>query len=221
MATKTTTKTAAKTTAKETTMTTITMPEKTPNLAGRIALHDEWYAIISTAGIEPDFDEVENCCPDKGVSNLTDDPIEQAFLPYVCAYFGWGNELCTVSQAKDNYGTLKEGAQGWPATWTPKTTKSGPNAGKTSTWCQFVYPKEAFEWASKSGEPEHDERKKLVDAVEKAKKALARAEKALHDYDHPKAKRQTKAQLENKVADLEAVIAALKAAGIELPANVA
>lgn len=197
----TTTKTA-KTTANTTKE--ITMPEKN-NLANRIALHNELFAIINAADVTP-TDDVTNCCPGKDVSNLTDDPVEQEFLRYVCGYFGWEPQLCTESQAKANGGTLKDGAQGWPAAWQAKTTKSGPNAGKTSTWCQYVFPKSAFEW--KDGAPAYDEEKKLRDDVEKAKKALAKAEKALDRYLHPeKYGRQTKAQLEDENAKLRELLA--------------
>ena len=176
MATK---KNAAQTaTTKETTV-TIAMPEKFPNLATRIALHNEWFAIIQAASVEPTFTEVKNCHPNKKVSNLTNDPVEQAFLPYVCAYFGWGDELCTVAQAKECGGTLKDGAQGWPAAWLTTTTQSGPNAGKSSTWCQFIFPKEAYDW--KDGEPKIDEEaiaaKKQASDERRARGRLRRAQK--------------------------------------------
>lgn len=196
---------------KENTM-TITMPEKKyVNLATKIQLHDDWFTIVSAADVTP-TDPIVNCCPDKKPTNLTNDPVELEFLRYVCAYFGWGNELCTKSQAEDNGGTLKEGAQGWPAVWKEQTTK----AGKTSTYCQFVFPKEAFEW--KDGAPAYDEEKKLREAVDKAKKQLAKAEKELDMFLHPekyakKPKQPTKAQLQ---AQNDALMAALKAAGIDL-----
>ena len=175
------------------------------NLANRIALHNELFAVVNAANVTP-ADDVENCCPGKTIANLTDDPVEQEFLRYVCAFFGWEPKLCTESQAKDNGGTLKEGVTGWPAVWTTKTTKTGPNAGKSSTWCQFVYPMTAFEW--KDGAPAYDEEKKLRDDVEKAKKALARAEKALDKYLHPeKYGRQTKSQLEDENAKLRELLA--------------
>ena len=201
----TTTKTATtKTAAKKENAVNIPTIEKN-NLANRIALHNDLFALVNAANVEP-TDDVENCCPGKDIDNLTDDPVEQAFLPYVCAFFGWEPKLCTESQAKANGGTLKDGAQGWPALWATKTTKTGKNAGKSSTWCQFVYPMSAFDW--KSGAPAYDEEKALRDAVEKAKKELERAEKALDKYLHPeKYGRQTKAQLEDENAKLRELLA--------------
>lgn len=159
----TTKKTAAKTTAdnaKETTMTTITMPEnaRKMNLAAKVALHNEWMPIIMAANVTTTFtvDDVKNASPNKGVANITNDPVELEFLPYVAAFFGWEDtEFCYESQAKECGGKLRDGAQGWPICWKPQTTKSGPNAGKTTTFCQFVYPKSAFEWAY--GEPMIDD----------------------------------------------------------------
>lgn len=215
MATTTTKKstTATTTTAKKENAMTLTMPEKN-NLANRIAMHNEAYAVIVAADVTPTA-PVVNCCPDKDETNLTNDPVELEFLRYVCAYFGWSNELCTKSQGEDNGGTLKEDFVGWPATWMPRTTKTGKNAGKTTTWCQFVFPKEAFDW--KDGSPAFDEEKKLRENVEKAQKALARAEKELDKFLHPeKYGRKTKAALQSENDKLRAALEALKAQGIEV-----
>lgn len=150
--------TAKTTTNKETTMPTITMPEnfRKMNLAAKVAIHNEWMPIIMAANVTPTITEVKNACPNKELKNITDDPVELEFLPYVAAFFGWeDDEFCYESQAKECGGTLKDGAQGWPICWLTKTTKSGPNAGKSSTFCQFVFPKSAFEW--EYGEPKVDD----------------------------------------------------------------
>lgn len=158
MATKKNVKPATTNDVKETTMPTITMPENFDKmkLADRVALHNAWKAIIDAADVEPAPIDVKHACPGKGLDNLSKNKDEVAYLPTVAAYFGWeDDEFCSVAQAKDCRGTLKEGAQGWPILWVPSVTKSGPNAGKTAVYCNFVFPKSAFVWDN--DKPEIDE----------------------------------------------------------------
>lgn len=123
--------------------------------------------------------EVTSCLPGKGATNLSDDPAELALLAKAAAVFGWGTEFCTVNQAAKFFGTLKDPeCIGWFISWLPKTPKSGKNAGIEQTFETMVFPKDAFEWATESGEPEFDEEKA---AQSNARRAKSRVKKAQND----------------------------------------
>lgn len=120
--------------------------------------------------------EVTSCLPGKSASNLTDDPAELALLAKAAAVFGWSNEFCTVNQAAKFFGTLKDPERiGWFISWKPTTPKTGKSAGVEQTFETMVFPKDAFEWATESGEPEFDTEKKAIAAARKAQRALKRA----------------------------------------------
>lgn len=127
--------------------------------------------------------EVTSCLPGKTAANFTDDPAEVTLLGKAAAKFGWGNEFCTVSQAKKFGGELDpeyEG-HGWLVKYKPTTPKSGKNAGKTTQFETVVYPKAAFVWHTESGEPEFDEQAEAERKAKAAKRAANRATRALKD----------------------------------------
>ena len=123
--------------------------------------------------------KITSCIPGKGPENITDDPAELRLLARAANAFGWGNEFCSNSQAEKCFGTLKPGAVGWPVTWKPTTTKSGPNAGRVNTFETVMFPKDAFVWATESGEPELDVARKAAKDLKKAKRNVRRANKEL------------------------------------------
>lgn len=127
--------------------------------------------------------EVTSCLPGKTAANFTDDPAEVELLGKAAAKFGWGNEFCTVSQAKKFGGTLDPNYEGhgWLVKYKPYTPKSGKNAGKTTQFETVVYPKAAFIWATESGEPEFDEQVEAERKAKAAKRAANRAARALKD----------------------------------------
>lgn len=126
---------------------------------------------------------ITSCLPGKTAANFTDDPAEVTLLGKAAAKFGWGNEFCTVSQAKKFGGELDpeyEG-HGWLVKYLPKTAKTGKNAGKTTQFETVVYPKAAFVWHTESGEPEFDEQAEAERKAKAAKRAANRAARALKE----------------------------------------
>ena len=125
--------------------------------------------------------EVTSCIPGKNAYNMTDDPAEVELLGKAAAKFGWGNEFCTVSQAKKFGGELdpEYKGHGWLIKYKPYTPKSGKNAGVTTQFETVVYPKAAFVWAA--GEPVFDEDADALRKARKAKTAMNRAKRALKE----------------------------------------